>query len=440
MKVCFVTHDSSHDIAGPSSWLRGLLPVLQMTGLEPEVHMVAIGARPSVNYAFFKDQGIPVHWVPFLTYAPYAVRMAHAVRSLLRLLKESRPDIYVPNGIVPAYYAGGYARRAGIPTVGVVHNDDLYNRAQVDEFINGDPDFRISAVVPVSTFLESQVSSMAEALGVMVRKIGYGVSNPVKTAELSASVFRLVYLGRLNEAQKRVSDVANALCTVTQKIPNLEAWIVGDGEARPAVEAILRQKGVGARVRLLGWVDNSQIYEVLAQCHALVLLSDYEGLPVAILEAMAAGVVPICLDARSGIREVIENGVSGLIVNDRTDDFVAKVKCLQSDPAKWRRLSFAARKTVKQNYSIEECSRQWVDLLEHLQRRAPSKAELPAFGMLRLPPPNPRYGALFSKNQIWKLKAKDYVKSVPPLRRLALRTLEAGRKVKRAGFTAWIKK
>src|SRR5262249_15732210 len=235
----------------------------------------------------------------------------------------------------------------------------------VEEFIEGHPKFRVSAVVPVSSYLESRVTSITRALGVTICRIGYGVPIPSNRAAPPGSVFRLIYVGRLVEGQKRVSDVAAALCSAAEAIPNLEAWIVGEGSARPAVEDIIRKKGDG-RVRLLGRVDNAKIYDVLVQCHGLVLLSDYEGLPISMLEAMAAGVVPICLDMRSGIREAIEHGVNGLIVKDRTDGFFSAVKALQGDQVRWQELSMAARETVARRYSIEECARQWTGLLRRL--------------------------------------------------------------------------
>jgi hypothetical protein len=188
------------------------------------------------------------------------------VRSLLRLLEEGRPDVYVPFFVLPAYYAAAYARRAGIPTVGALFSDELYFSGIVDEFVNGDPDFRLSAIVPCSTFLESQVNSTAAAPGLIVHRIACGVPIPEKTAELPVPIFRLVYTGRLVEEAKRISEVTNSLCAAAQNIPNLEAWMTGEGDARPAVEAIIREKGMGARVRLLGRVDD--VYDVLAQCHA----------------------------------------------------------------------------------------------------------------------------------------------------------------------------
>jgi glycosyltransferase involved in cell wall biosynthesis len=287
----------------------------------------------------------------------------------------------------------------------------------VDEFIKGHPEFRVSAVVPVSNFLESQVSSMATSLGVTVCRIAYGVPIPAKLAEPPTSVFRLVYIGRLVEEQKRVSEVATVLCAVAQRIPNLEAWIVGEGSARNAVEDITRKKGNGC-VRLLERVDNANIYDVLAQCHGLVLLSDYEALPVAMLEAMATGVVPICLDMRSGIREAIQHGVNGLIVKDRTEDFFTSVEALQADLAWWKKLSIAARETVWERYSIENCARQWADLLQglYLGRAAPTPFKPPR--VLRLPPPNPKFGD-YDIRLSWKRRLKDQLRSVPIVYRVA---------------------
>jgi glycosyltransferase involved in cell wall biosynthesis len=307
--------------------------------------------------------------------------------------------------------------------VGVLHSDDPFYWGLVDEVINGRPEFRVSAIVPVSSFLESEVSSMAKALGVTVCRIGCGVPIPAKRAQPPDSVFRLVYVGRLIEEQKRVSDVATALCAVAQGIPNLEAWMVGEGGARNAVEDIIRKKGMDARVRLMGRVDNANIYDVLAQCHGLVLLSDYEGLPVSMLEAMAAGVVPICLDMRSGIREALEHGVNGLIVRDRADDFFAAVRGLQSDPAKWQKLSLAARETVRQRYSIEDCARRWVRLLHRLNRAPAARSRFQAPWVLRLPPPNPKFGH-YDLRLSWRRRLMDCIRSVPAIHRVAKATVK----------------
>jgi len=406
MRVAFATYDAPQDIGGVSTWMQRVLPLLQGTGVAVEVHMMAFYGQPGTNCTYFQERGIPVRWIPWQQHLPYAVR------AFLRFLEQGQPDVYVPNCIVPAYFAAGYARRSGIPTVGVLHSDDPFHWGIVDEFIKGTPGFRLSAVVPVSAFLESEISSIAMALGVAVRRIGCGVPVPNKSTQAPDLAFRLVYTGRLIEEQKRSSDVAVALCEVVRRNPNLEAWIVGDGPARKAVEGIIQEKGMGARVRLLGRLDNVDVFGILAQCHSLVLLSDYEGLPVSMLEAMATGVVPICLDMRSGIREVVQHGVNGLIVKDRAEDFFTSVEALQGDLAWWKQLSIAARETVGERYSIENCARQWVDFLQSLDRgrAAPTPFKRPR--VLQLPPRNPKFGD-YDLRLSWKGRLKDRLRSVP---------------------------
>jgi colanic acid/amylovoran biosynthesis glycosyltransferase len=427
MKVCFATYDAFSDVGGVSTWLRRLLPLLQSANIELEVHVMAIGGEPGVNCAAFEKQGIRVRWIPFQWHLP------QAVRSLVQLVKESQPDIYVPNCIIPAYYAGKYVRLSGIPTVGILHSDDLFHWGIVDEFIIGYPDFRVSVVVPVSRFLESRIASIAEGRRVMVRRIGYGVPIPQRAAERANKVFRLVYIGRLVEKQKRISDVTEALCRVATRLPDLEAWIVGEGPAREAVEKIICQSGVGNRVQLLAGVDNANIYGVLVQCHCLVLLSDYEGLPISVLEGMATGLVPICLDTRSGIREAILHGINGLIVKDRGPDFFAAVTDLHSNRAWWQQMSAAARDTARWHYSIDRCARQWIDLLYELDMQRSGRTVLRAPRPLRLPPPNPKFGAQ-GASVPWTKRLEEYVRSKPPAHRVARSIAALGRKFTRSSI------
>jgi glycosyltransferase involved in cell wall biosynthesis len=421
VKVAFVTYDAPEDIGGVSTWMQRTLPLLQAAGVEVEVHIMVFGGRPGPNCAFYNEHGIPFRWLPWQEHLPYGVR------SCLKLLQHSQPDVYVPNCIVPAYFAAGYARRSGIATVGVLHADNPYYWGLVDEFINASPNFRLSAVVPVSSFIESKVTSMAAAQGILVRRIGCGVPIPEKSASVPESMFRLVYVGRLVEEQKRISDVVAALCEVARRIPNLEAWIVGGGSASNKVACIIQQNAMGARIRLLGRIDNANIDEVLVQCHGLVLLSDYEGLSLSMLEAMAAGVVPICLDMRSGVREALEHEVNGLIVKDRGEDFFNAVKALQRNPAKWQQLSIAARQTVRQRYSVRNCVQQWMDLLHGLERTKIAAFKAPR--TLRLPPPNPKFGSL-GKLVPWQKRFQDYTTTNPAIRNVTKAVLPIGRKVR----------
>ena len=386
MKAVFVTYDSQNDVGGASSWLQRLLPRLKAAGVEVEAHVMAFGGLPGVNCAWFGKERIPFRW------RPWEYDTTRAVRNCLKLIEESQPKIYVPNCILPAYYAAGYVRSQAVYTVGVLHSDDPFHWGLVDEFVNGLSAFRLSAIVTVSKFLQEAVEESAKKHKLISRHIAYGVPIPGDVAKPPNGVFRLVYTGRLEEEQKCISDVTRALCSVVNQNPGVEAWIVGEGSARANVERIIETSEVDTqRIRLLGRVDVSRVYSVLCDCHALVLLSDYEGLPVSMLEAMAAGVVPVCLDTRSGIRDAVQHGFNGLIVKDRKEDFYAAVRTLQRDAVLWSKLSANARETVKQRFSEETCAASWIELLLSFEKRkrvGPVKS--PVF--VRLPRRNPKFG------------------------------------------------
>ena len=98
----------------------------------------------------------------------------------------------------------------------------------------------------------------------------------------------------------------------------------------------------------------------------IALLSDYEGLPIALLEAMACGCVPVCLSMRSGIPELIQDGVNGIIVPDRESSFTAAVQRLKDDVEFRDRLSSNARKTVIDKYSEDAAADLWAAHLRSL--------------------------------------------------------------------------
>jgi hypothetical protein len=174
-----------------------------------------------------------------------------------------------------------------------------------------------------------------------------------------------------------------------REVPGTEALIYGDGPERLAVEQILREEGDGLPVHLVGVVDNDQIQKRLLEYHAVVLLSDWEGLGLALLEGMACGVVPIGLRGAPGVTELVLDGLTGLLVSDRGDGFVAAVRRLREDPALWERLARSARAQVEAEYSEEICAARWQELLRELVNGCASRQPLRIPERLDLPRVHP---------------------------------------------------
>jgi glycosyltransferase involved in cell wall biosynthesis len=154
----------------------------------------------------------------------------------------------------------------------------------------------------------------------------------------------LGFLGRLDPI-KRIPDLIRALPYLD---PTLRLSIFGDGPDRPRIMAAIDQLRLADRVTLHGMVIAPQ--EALGQIDLLILPSQAEGMPMVLIEAMAAGVPIVATDA-PGIRDVITREQTGLLVpvgNPRA--LAAAINRLATDPAPRQRLIRNALDQVQQRY------------------------------------------------------------------------------------------
>lgn len=122
----------------------------------------------------------------------------------------------------------------------------------------------------------------------------------------------LVNIGRFAE-QKGQLLLPEAVALARAQGADLRLTLVGDGAMRPAIEAAIRAHGVGDLVTLTGWLDEAGVRAVLADAHALVLSSFAEGLPMVVMEAMAAGRAVIATWI-AGNPELVLPGETGWLV------------------------------------------------------------------------------------------------------------------------------
>ncbi|HUG93999.1 MAG TPA: glycosyltransferase family 4 protein [Planctomycetaceae bacterium] len=380
MQVTFCQYDAEHYAGGPNTRLRRLLPRLKLRGIEPRVLFLTVtGSGPTVRA--LERAGIECRVTPWITWTEDRIRW------ILEALRESPPDVFVPHVVTAACYAARWVSAAGIPTVGAMNSDGPLNWALFDEFVAGLPEYRVWGLACVSELLELEARRRAPA-EVDVCRIPGGVPLPGRSASPPGEVLRLVYAGRLVEEGKRARDVARALCRAVGEVPGVEAVLYGEGPDQPEIERILERDGQGG-VRLGGLVDNDRIQEEMLRAHVFVQLSEYEGLSNALCEAMACGLVPVCLEIRSGTRELVSHGETGLLVEDRGDAFVGAIRRLRNDPQLWQRISQAAREKVARDYTLDAAAGGWVTFLERLAARAGSPDAIRIPRTIRLPPLRP---------------------------------------------------
>lgn len=370
------------------SWLQRLAPQLMERGIEVRCLFILHWGDTGPALRSLRAAGITCS-------VTGAERTEDRIEWILDELRKNPPDVFVPNLVVAAYHASRWVREAGIPTVGILHSDDPFYHALVAEFVTGPTKRRVSALVCVSDELSRMAMQIAPR-DVDVQRIPYGVDIPERSVNRVDSRLRLAYVGRLAEEQKRIGDVVRALCAATAQLEGVEATIYGDGPDRDVVVNVIRRDGEGLPVHLAGLISSEQIQDRLLGADAIVLLSDYEGLPISLLEAMACGCVPIVSEMRSGIPELIGDRVTGLIVRDRNTSFINAVRLLRDDQVLWEQISQNARTHVKHHYASDASTDRWADLIQTLWAKSQKTGAIASPRRFRLPRVNP---ALLSADQ-----------------------------------------
>ena len=381
MKAVFAVTEGRDPCDAQAIWLRRLLPALQAAGVQTEVILYA-AAPPDLceSLVAFRNNGITCHVTRNLGTAVNFTKWA------LRCLKRANPDVFVPQHCIYPLYAGRWARESGIPTVCVLHSDDAPCRSLLTQFGGDNNPYQTSAFVAVST----AIAALAQAAAgdkCIVQCIPYGVPIPQAKAAFSTSKLRICYVGRIVQKQKRVMDVVRQFGRVCRQFSDVEAYIWGEGQQLPAVRAYLAQECAGLPIFCPGSLGNEDAVKAIRSCQAVVLLSDYEGTPNVFLEGMAAGVVPIARRIGGGTEELIEDGVSGILLREDEYALVRAIELLRNRE-RWAAISAGARRRVRHRYSLERECEQWGGLLEMLANRH-SKMPLRVPVRLQLPPPDP---------------------------------------------------
>jgi len=147
----------------------------------------------------------------------------------------------------------------------------------------------------------------------------------------------LVYLGGFANAAKGGDVLVDALARLPADLP-VEVVLAGPGELDPTGAALLE---ADPRIRWVGWQGPAEKDELLRRATAFVIPSRSEGLPMALLEAMAYD-LPVVATAVGGMPELVQDGVESLLVPPDPEAIAAALERLLGDPALRRRLAVAA--------------------------------------------------------------------------------------------------
>jgi glycosyltransferase involved in cell wall biosynthesis len=339
-------------IGGAQIHVRDLASALRAQGHSPTV--MTGGGGPLITA--LDEEGVPRVVLRHLS-APIApLRDLRALAELRRALAALAPDIIATHSSKAGVLGRLAARSLRIPAVFTAHgwsftpgipfaNAAIYRRI---ERLAGALSGRI---ITVSEFdrrlaLDAQIAS-----GDRIVTIHNGIPDtaPALRANPGQDPVRLVMIARF-EAQKDHATLLRALGGLTQQAWTLD--LIGNGPLMGSIQTLASQLGIAERVSFLG--QRMDVPEILARSQVSLLVTNWEGFPLSILESMRAGLPVIASDV-GGIVEAVSEGETGYVVpRGEVQLLQARIVSLLSDPNSRKTLGANGRARFERQFTLDQ--------------------------------------------------------------------------------------
>ncbi len=195
--------------------------------------------------------------------------------------------------------------------------------------------FKHCNVVPVA-LSESIRESIIREYGIEKNKIpvifnGIDLSKCILKEDYSINGnFKILHIGRFSE-QKNHVGLLKAFKMFHDKHSDCELWLIGDGEKRVEIEKYVKDNDLTSAVKFLGLQDD--VYRYLHDADIFTLPSNYEGIPMTLIEAMGTG-LPIVATAVGGVPDMLTSGENALIVENNIEMIEAAYEIFYHDQGK----------------------------------------------------------------------------------------------------------
>jgi len=183
--------------------------------------------------------------------------------------------------------------------------------------------------------------------------------------------FKVIFLGRIDDSSKG----ALWLPDIVRQLPDdVRLTVAGDGPDLPRLRK--RSTDLGERIRFLGAVPPAQVGGLLAEHSVFLMPSRYEGYPVALVEAMAAGCVPVASQIRGVTSAIVTHGTDGLLfpIGDRRRAARA-IEELKEHPERLAAMSRHAKTKARESFTTEVMAEAYLNLLRRLSQEPPRAAK-----------------------------------------------------------------
>ncbi|MFB6201637.1 MAG: glycosyltransferase family 4 protein [Halorhabdus sp.] len=226
---------------------------------------------------------------------------------------------------------------------------------------------RVDKIIAISEEMREQIVNSYRIDEDSVIRISHGVDTdryrPREEVHeaVSDDKLTLLFVGRLI-TRKGVDLAIRSLAAMENE--EAELLIAGSGRLEDQLKQLAQELGVAGRVRFLGYVPDVELPLLYSSADLTLFTSEYEGFGLVLLESLASG-TPVVGPPVGGVPDILENGVSGYIVDRKAQAFASKIDYICNHPQRLREMSDAARVTATER-SWSRVAREVEDLYEEV--------------------------------------------------------------------------
>lgn len=358
MKVLYLITRAEH--GGAQSHLLELL-----RGFRGDIEAHLATGEKGFLTAEARRLGIQVHILPNLTQPLNFLKDVLAFKEILSLIRQLRPSLVHAHSSKAGFLGRLAARVAGVPAVFTAHGWG---------FADGVP-WKRKMVAIFGEWFVSRFSS--------------GIITVSEVDRVLALHYRIVPERSMTVVHNGIRDTSEQSCAGDSNEPRLamvarfappkdqsvllgalagyqmpfQVDFIGEGPSQAEVKDLARELGLGGEVNFLGAVNN--VSQILAGVNIFVLISNWEGFPISILEAMRAGLPVIASDV-GGVREAVVDGETGFLVKRGNLVMLQnRLRELMNNPELRRKMGEAGRKRYLEHFTVERMLDQTLQVYEN---------------------------------------------------------------------------
>ena len=284
---------------------------------------------------------------------------------LSRWLKRIQPDVLHMHNETALFYGTLAGRLAHVPILIYTEHDGVFPRGFLARWMNRRLIKRLTHTVAISNAVRELWCDSDGIELKRVKVVPNGVPGNAATSrqarQRDATCIRIGTVGRLSY-EKGTEMLIEAFGLVREHLPKSKLVLVGDGPERSRLEQMTLDRGLTDCVDFLG--TRNDVPALLTSFDIFVLPSRSEGLPMALLEAMATG-LPIVATAVGGVPEAIRDGKSGLLIPPEQPQAIADALIrFASDEALRNSIGSAARQDFEQRYELSRMVNAYENLMK----------------------------------------------------------------------------